>query len=657
MAMSDLNSLIKTLPDPDPAERFFERLKLEKPADAQRLLKNEGLLSDVLTLVAYSPLLAATLMQNTQYFAWLNKRRTETKVRDKEELLEALARFTLTNSTLETNVLLSRFQRRELLRIYLRDIRGLGTISEITEELSHLADAVLEYALRVARQELDNRYGAPQVKDEKGRDITGKFTVVSLGKLGSLELNYASDIDLLFLYSEDGETSGIGSRGAVSNKEYFIKLSELVTKLVGQQAGEGAAYRVDLRLRPHGRIGALAISLKESVDYYHASARNWERQVLLRARSSAGDADLFKDFYARVEDVIYQRNVSLEQALETVRLSKLQIDMEHKQERGFNVKLGRGGIREIEFIAQAPQLALGDSDHWLRAPHTLISLSRLTDRSLLRKRELTQLSDAYSFLRSLEHRVQMENGLQTHAVPEERERRVLVARRMACADEESFNETLKLHTDNVSEVYRRLFNGIVSNESIKVETTDSQAFAEAEFFHKTDDGTGAISAAEVDIHDRNFSRINDSWEKFLPGAPLPEKHLKLIHQICEGSDAFSEMLAANPDLIRSLPGEENYAEIDVENFSRGAKRDRKLPVLSRYDRSAAQRVVENFPADRHRRPAEAAFDARDKLAANRARGGERACRADDRRKGNYAAFYAARAGTGDAGPGAGAHGR
>jgi len=555
--MSDIASLIKDLPEAEGAQRLFERLEQTRPQELQKLLKNEGLLSDVLTLAAYSPLLAATLLQNPHYFSWLNKRRTESKLREKEELLESLARFTLTNSQLETHVLLSRFQRRELLRIYLRDIRGLETISEITEELSNLADAILEHALRLARQELDNRYGAPQVKDERGRDTPAKFCVVSLGKLGSRELNYASDIDLLFLYSHDGTTSGTGSRGAVSNKEYFIKLSELVTKLTGQQAGEGAAYRVDLRLRPHGRIGALAISLKEALEYYRNSARNWERQVLLRARGSAGDADLFKLFHTELEDVIYQKNVSLEEALEMVRLSKLKIDQEQRRENGFNVKLGRGGIREIEFIAQAPQLALGSADPWLRAPHTLISLSRLGDRGLLHERELTQLSDAYAFLRTLEHRLQMENGLQTHALPDDENKRNMAARRMGFSGEGlqiKFEEKLKTHTGNVSRIFLKLFG-----------TEGHPGHIEPEKEAPTGAGeTGR--AAENEPGTRNFSRLEDSWEKHSPNEDIPSGKLETLQRVCSLSDYFSEMLAANPALVFSLPSSDEAPEIDASAF-------------------------------------------------------------------------------------------
>ncbi|HEY0047952.1 MAG TPA: hypothetical protein VGB68_01610, partial [Pyrinomonadaceae bacterium] len=167
--IEDIKIFLKDLPDADSAERFFRQLSEQKPSEANKILKNKGLLSDVLTLVSFSPLLATTLLQNPQYISWLARRRSEAKMRDKEELLESLARFSMTNSQIEPPVLLARFRRRELLRIYLRDIRRLGTIAEITEEISHLADAVLEYALRLARQEMDNRYGIPLESDEKGK--------------------------------------------------------------------------------------------------------------------------------------------------------------------------------------------------------------------------------------------------------------------------------------------------------------------------------------------------------------------------------------------------------------------------------------------------------------------------------------------------------
>ncbi len=455
--MNKLDSLVKDLPDAESATRFLNQFSERNPSHAAKLLKNDGLLSDALTLASYSPLLATTLIQNPEYLWWLNRKRSESSVRNKEELLESLARFALTNSQIEPQVLFARFRRRELLRIFLRDIRRLGTIAEITEEISNLADAILENALRIARQEMDNRFGTPFEVDSKGRKRASEICIVSLGKLGSKELNYSSDIDLLFLYSAEGETTGTGSRGSVTNREYFVKLAETITQLVGKQTGEGAAYRVDLRLRPHGRVGSLALSIKDTIRYYTTEARSWERQVLIRSRSSAGNARIFKKFFGAVENEVFSATEDVETALRNVYQSKEKIDFERKADKEFDVKLGRGGIREIEFIAQALQLSYGGKDKWLRAPHTLISLSRLADRDLLSETELTSLFEAYDFLRHLEHILQMENGLQTHSLPNDPERRLLVARRMRCTGLSDFESSLKRKTDNVHAAFVRVF--------------------------------------------------------------------------------------------------------------------------------------------------------------------------------------------------------
>ncbi|MDQ1591025.1 MAG: [glutamine synthetase] adenylyltransferase / [glutamine synthetase]-adenylyl-L-tyrosine [Pyrinomonadaceae bacterium] len=456
-----IEALVRDLPDAEGARMFYERLAADDARAAQKLARDEGLLADALALAAWSPLLGTTLAQNPDYLQWLARERADTHVRTSEELGESLARFGLTHSRIEPQVLLARFRRRELLRVYLHDLRRTNSIVETTEELSNLADAVLAYALNLARQELDNRHGAPLCTDARGRKTTASFCVVALGKLGSRELNYASDIDLLFLYSDDGETSGAGERGQTTNREYFNRLAELTTRLVGQQSGEGAAYRVDLRLRPHGRDGALSCSLDEALRYYHAKAQAWELQTLIRSRAAAGTSALYARFAEEVRARVYTHAASVEEALRNVRLAKQKIDRQHAdRSRGFNVKLGRGGIREIEFIAQALQLAHGAHDSWLHAPHTLISLGRLADRGLVGERERTELSDAYAFLRTLEHRLQMEHGLQTHSVPDEATRRALVARRMNFAGQDAladFNRALELHTARVRAAYERVF--------------------------------------------------------------------------------------------------------------------------------------------------------------------------------------------------------
>src|ERR1051326_6949790 len=482
MPLEAAELLLQRLPDSHTPRVLYDRLVQNNPSIAKLFERDSGLLLDVLTLAAWSPLLATTLEQNPDYVQWLQRERVEARVRSLDDLSESLARFALTNSTLDPHDMFARFRRRELLRIYLYDIRRVHTVAETTDELSNLADAVLEYALRLSRQVLDNRYGSPQRLDEEGRIVPTEFCVIALGKLGSRELNYASDIDLIFLFSNDGTTSVGGERGQITNREYYVKVAENILRLVSAPTGEGAAYRVDVRLRPHGRAGALACSFDEAVKYYQTNAQDWELQTLIRARATAGSVQLFNRFASAVADQVYRPDISVTSALESVHLSKQKIDIQRERtDKGFNVKLGRGGIREIEFIVQALQLAFGGRDEWLRAPHTLISMARLADRGLIAEGEYSQLSDAYQFWRCLEHRLQMEHGLQTHTVPLDPARRELLARRMNFQGEtalKKFEEAMARHATNVRTAFDRVFGDTKSILAADLRSKRPREFAE-----------------------------------------------------------------------------------------------------------------------------------------------------------------------------------
>ncbi len=595
-----LEALVRDLPDEEGARLFFDRLSREHARDAERLSRNEGQFSDALALAAWSPLLATTLSQNPEYLTWLGRERSQTRVRTREELGESLARFGLTNSQLDPHVLLARFRRRELLRTYLHDIRRTSSLVEITEELSNLADAILEHALSLARQELDNRYGPPQNTDARGRVTAAKLSIVALGKLGSRDLNYASDIDLLFLYSDDGTTSGKGTRGEITNREYFVRLAETVSRMVGQQKGEGAAYRVDLRLRPHGRDGALASSLAEAIAYYRQTAQPWERQALIRSRASAGSAQLFTKFADGVRESVYAPNVTVGAALRDVRLSKLKIDRQHAYDtRGYNVKLGQGGIREIEFIAQALQLAFGGGDEWLRAPHTFISLGRLADRRLILERERIELSEAYEFLRTVEHRIQMENGLQAHSVPDDSVRREILARRMGFGGKralEEFDKALTTHTSHVRAAYDRVFGATEAlGEPEALEDSIALHFdRRGEFSEPPDSENEAVHAAAIvfsrymrgNADETNVIKLAQKLRECSAGSLNPSRALKYISliaasldksnssltlntttlsslsSICGSSEFFGEMIAGHPSLVSATDGE----DVDVDEY-------------------------------------------------------------------------------------------
>ncbi|HJS23088.1 MAG TPA: hypothetical protein VJ751_01875 [Pyrinomonadaceae bacterium] len=573
---ANLEFLLRDLPDQNSARLFIERLAKEQSRTHQNLLRQPALLADVLALAAWSPLLATTLEQNPEYLSWLSRERADPRVRTCDELKEALARFALMNSSLNPQVLLARFRRRELLRTYLHDIRRAQTLVETMEELSNLADAILDYALSLARQDLDNRYGLPRRVDERGRTATAEFCVIALGKLGSMELNYASDIDLVFLYSDDGTTAGTGERGEVSNREYFVKLSETIARLVGQSGGEGAAYRVDLRLRPHGRDGALACSLQEGVRYYMNSAQDWERQTLIRSRAAAGSAELFTRFKEAVTPSVFRPDVSVSGALASVRLAKQKIDRQVEKKSGFNVKLGRGGIREIEFMAQALQLAHGGRDEWLRVPHTLVSLGRLADRGFITHPEHSHLSEAYTFLRTLEHRLQMEHGLQTHTVPENGEAQSLLGRRMGFHSSKDFVVALKTHTAHVRSTYDRLFaeieqtpEAIVDDHSQLAGDTstdmviaiDSARILAQRMDSKWEGKTKSLANWILSLAGKSLNphrallqvfRVSASLAKTDQRFVITETNLETLVQLCGTSDPFAERIAANPALVASL---------------------------------------------------------------------------------------------------------
>ncbi|MDX6499978.1 MAG: [glutamine synthetase] adenylyltransferase / [glutamine synthetase]-adenylyl-L-tyrosine [Blastocatellia bacterium] len=586
-----VEQLLRQLPESHAAQLLFARLADSHDSILRLFQREPGLLSDVLALAAWSPLLATTLEQNPDYLAWLQRERTSTRVRTREEMGESLARFALTNSQLDPHVLLARFRRRELLRTYLHDIRRSRTIVETTEELSNLADAILDYALNLSKQRLDNRYGSPQITDARGRLANAEFCVVALGKLGSRELNYASDLDLIFLFSDEGLTSTGGSRGQISNREYFIKLAEFLLKVVSEPTGEGAAYRIDVRLRPHGRDGALACSLDEAARYYDQTAQDWELQALIRARAAAGSQQLYTRFAQRIIGRVFRPEMSVSTALTNVRLAKEKIEYQREREdKGFNVKLGGGGIREIEFIAQALQIAFAGRDPWLRAPHTLISLGRLEERGLISETEHSQLSDAYQFLRALEHRLQMEHGLQTHSVPLDQARRELVARRMNFSGDDvftSFEAALAEHTRNVRTAFDRVFAQADDDSSAARITSPNASRRVDTFTHpfennarlaasiflkhlalpdkaKFGDRVIDVAALAADLRDTanrslnaqralSFAvRVAGSLDKESDPLTITEAEIAALVQLSGASEFFGEMIASRTALIPAL---------------------------------------------------------------------------------------------------------
>ncbi len=415
-----LASLLSQSPDPDGALNLLERYAQGAPPRVLgELARHPAALSYLIAIFGYSGYLAETLLSESDLVVQFARDRNFAKLKSKEDLMQDFARFSTTNPDPWQAAMLARFKRRNYLRIVLKDVLGLSTLGETTLELSTLADVILTNAYLYCDRELEKRYGQPQYRDAQGRIVRAGFSIISLGKLGGNELNYNSDIDLLFLYSHDGETAGGSEReSAISNKEYFVHLAHAITRTITQATPQGQVFRVDLRLRPEGDQGDLAISLNSALEYYEHRARDWELQMLIKARYSAGEVKLTRDFLRGVEEYVY-RSPGDFVAVESVLWARERISKKLRESRGhaIDVKRHRGGIRDIEFLVQCLQRLHGLQDHWVRSGGTLFALRKLNDKGLLSDRDYAALTTAYEFLRKVEHRVQMEVGQQSHRLP------------------------------------------------------------------------------------------------------------------------------------------------------------------------------------------------------------------------------------------------
>ncbi len=353
---------------------------------------------------------------------------------------------------------LARFRRRQLLRIVARDVLGRATLPEITAELSALADAIVETALERILADLERRYGRPGAA----------FSVIALGKLGGMELNYSSDIDLMFLYSANGETA---APHPVTHKEFFQRAANELTALLSTYTPEGLCYRVDLRLRPDGRLGEVCMSLEGARQYYEKRARDWELQMLIKARVAAGDRSAGRALLDFVEPRIYSTTLdfSAVEALSATR-ERLNEKLAAKKASGrsagqIDVKLARGGIRDIEFVVQCLQRLHGGAEPWVRHGGTMLALARLRDKNFLSDSEYGRLASAYTFLRHLEHRLQLADDRQTHTLPRDPEELELLARRMPGGETvPSLLEKIGMHFTRVIEIYERVVHSRAAEE-------------------------------------------------------------------------------------------------------------------------------------------------------------------------------------------------
>ena len=594
-----LPTLLAQVPSPDDALNFLERFLRAAPVSVTRHMESHPpALLYLLSLFSHSRFLSESLLHQPELILWLDRRSPNDglqRLKTRDDLTEEYYRFSTIAFDTAPSVVLSRFKRREYLRITLRDVLGLATLTETTLELSDLADVLIERALRVCAQRLENEFGRPQSKDVAGQIAPARLTVLSLGKLGGQELNYSSDVDLMFLYDHDGQTAG-GKSGEISNLEFFVRLAQAILKMLTDSTPEGSAFRIDLRLRPEGGQADVAVSLAHAIEYYRTRAREWELQMLIKARVSAGEAATGEAFLHEIHPLIFRREFHFG-AVEAMRDAREGISGELRRKGSgleehaaeWNVKLSPGGIRDIEFLAQCLQRLHGGREPWLTgrgSGSTLVALQRLHDKGLLSQRDFFHLGTAYQFLRKVEHRLQLTDGLQEHTLPSKPGQLNRLARR--CGIEATANTStgdilsarVRQHFENVRAVFGRVLPATPSQESTGVQAS---FFATGEapplvvvdaLLQRLKQQAPRVAAFLKQCRSQEDSFARRGAERFLESAALDES---LLEELDEHPDWLerAQRLFARSDLAADMLAREPRAITRVIQME--ALRDTALP--------------------------------------------------------------------------------
>ncbi len=570
--------------DPDMALTGFQRLADQPPAvEALAGLGSSAAFGALQALLGGSAFLTTLLVRHPEWLRGFLADVLEPGPMGADAMRRRLLASLAEHGDLDQAL---RFTKGEIyLRIAARDLAELAPLAETVSEITHLAEALLTVAVTEVTRALEAEHGAAvSSRPTLAADPPPGFVVMGMGKLGGGELNFSSDVDLIYLYHSDlEETLGLGDgSGRISVSRFFTKLGERVTQSLSRTTDDGFAMRVDLRLRPMGTSGAVAHSLRNALLYYEAYGRTWERAALLKARPVAGNRALGEAFLKAVEPFIYRRYLDFS-TVEDMKEMKRRIDVglapggEHIR----NVKLGKGGIREIEFVVQTLCLINAGKDRRIRVRGALEAFPLLLAHGYLSPEDHDRLLAAYVFLRHLEHRIQIVLERQSHSLPTSRDELGRLARRMGYRSRpgadatDEFARDLDAHRGAVSGVFRTFFHEAETERARRVRpevralfdtpgietVTDSQL--EALGF---DDRAGARRALAL-LRDgtprlpmtadakARLDRVAPLLVEEAVRSPQPDlaiAHLERFLQRSGARGAYLSLLAENPPIARSL---------------------------------------------------------------------------------------------------------
>ncbi len=452
------------------------------------------------------------------------------------------------------------FRRREMVRIAWRDLAGWADLNETLSDLTALAEACIQTALDYFYQQACQRWGTPTLADGSAFNII----VLGMGKLGAWELNYSSDIDLIFAYAENGELT---EKKQISYGEFFTRICRSLVKMLDEITVDGFVFRTDVRLRPFGDSGPLIMTFDGMENYYLTQAREWERYAMIKARQVAGDFATGKQLAAMIKPFVYRRYLDYG-AFEELRSLKQQITQElRRKDRMENVKLGPGGIREIEFIGQAFQLIRGGQDPALQQREIQVILSVLDDQQLMTSEDVATLQMAYRFLRRVENHIQQYQDRQTHDLPTDPSVQILLAYSMDFDDWASFKDELDQVRSDVHRIFEQVFslNNNSQQTSQLIWAGDEQAI---ELLGQMD-LADSVKIAEILADFRNslaikrlsakgeavVNRLMPKLIEQLPAVTDPAVTLQRLTTLFEavaGRNVYLALLAENPGALSLL---------------------------------------------------------------------------------------------------------
>jgi glutamate-ammonia-ligase adenylyltransferase len=495
----------------------------------------------LLHLLAASSVCAARLVRDPTILLWLAEPKICRSHRGYAEMAEALHAMSRDGLAADDFRALRQWKAREMGRIAVRELANAAVLEETTVELSQLAEICIRCVYDHCDAKLRKRHGSAQAE----------FAILALGKLGGRELNHSSDVDLLFVYSADGELA----RGR-SYHEFFNELAEEILETFSTPHPEGPLLRVDVRLRPEGSAGPLARSVESMEHYYGGFGETWERLALIKARHVAGSRELGYDFLRQLQPFIYPKSATPDLLEEIASIKhRIERDVVGQSKLGRNVKLGRGGIREIEFVVQTLQFVHGARHTFLQEPNTLNALRALARLELLPRNEIVALDRAYRFLRLVEHRLQMEAEEQTHTIPADAERLRRFAHNLDFESADKFQMALDREMTAVRSLFLKVIvEAPASRETgaLNVDIFSDHAAAEhamADLMH------GAGSAHTSKRRRQSARRLQPVLIAQLAKTADPDATLTQFVRFVEAHGMRSllfELLIANPNLLELL---------------------------------------------------------------------------------------------------------